>query len=301
MMTAGRRSRVAHRRHRSSSSSPSSCTSSPSRSSRQRATPGRRRHGDAGRRSPAALVLSWSLMLSQAMESVTRAFYARSDLDLILSSPVSARRVFAVRIGPHAGLVVVMAVLLAAPFINMLAYRAAAALACRLWRGRRDRRVARRRRGRAHRRAVSQHRAKAHAADAQVVAAIIGAAFVIGLQVAAILSYGTLSRARAAIATCGARARARSSSVVWWPARAVLGDLTRARRRARRQRRCCSPRRSSSSPAASATTPSPPPASPATAVRQRRGSGFRRGSPAPRCAGRNGRCSAAIPGSLRRR
>src|SRR5262245_32709065 len=43
-------------------------------------------------------VLAWSLMMSQAMESVTRAFYARSDLDLILSSPVVAQRVFAVRI-----------------------------------------------------------------------------------------------------------------------------------------------------------------------------------------------------------
>src|SRR5262245_21728757 len=36
-------------------------------------------------------LLSWSLMLSQAMESVTRAFYSRSDLDLILSSPACAR------------------------------------------------------------------------------------------------------------------------------------------------------------------------------------------------------------------
>ena len=35
------------------------------------------------------LALSWSLMASQAMESVTRAFYSRSDLDLILSSPAS--------------------------------------------------------------------------------------------------------------------------------------------------------------------------------------------------------------------
>ena len=57
------------------------------------------RQSDAGRRSPAALLLSFSLMLSQAMESVTRAFYARSDLELILSSPVDARQVFAVRIG----------------------------------------------------------------------------------------------------------------------------------------------------------------------------------------------------------
>src|SRR5258708_17388280 len=44
-------------------------------------------------------LLSWSLMVSQAMESVTRAFYTRSDLDLILSSPTAARKLFAVRIG----------------------------------------------------------------------------------------------------------------------------------------------------------------------------------------------------------
>src|SRR5580704_2489098 len=41
-------------------------------------------------------LLAWALMVSQAMESVTRAFYSRSDLDLILSSPVAARKLFAV-------------------------------------------------------------------------------------------------------------------------------------------------------------------------------------------------------------
>src|ERR1035441_2638894 len=69
------------------------------------------------------LVLSWSLLLSQAMESVTRAFYARSDLDLILTSPVSARQVLAVRMSRIAGASVTIAVLLAAPFINVLAMR----------------------------------------------------------------------------------------------------------------------------------------------------------------------------------
>ena len=39
-----------------------------------------------------SLLLACSLMVSQAMESVTRAFYARSDLDLILTSPAAARR-----------------------------------------------------------------------------------------------------------------------------------------------------------------------------------------------------------------
>ena len=48
-------------------------------------------------------LLAWSLMVSQAMESVTRAFYARSDLDLILSSPAPVRKLFAVRIATMAG------------------------------------------------------------------------------------------------------------------------------------------------------------------------------------------------------
>ena len=63
---------------------------------------------------------------------------------------------------------------------------------------------------------------------AQIVAAVIGAAFVIGLQIAAIFSSGSLSRfARAAIGV-DAGARARHGSAFWWPARAVLGDLARA-------------------------------------------------------------------------
>jgi ABC-2 type transport system permease protein len=68
-----------------------------------------------------SLVLSWSLLLSQGMESVTRAFYSRSDLDLVLTSPASARKVFAVRTGRIAAASVAIAVLLAAPFINVLA------------------------------------------------------------------------------------------------------------------------------------------------------------------------------------
>jgi hypothetical protein len=48
----------------------------------------------------ATIVLAWALMLSQAIESVTRVFYARADLDLIMSSPVAlGQRVF----GAHRG------------------------------------------------------------------------------------------------------------------------------------------------------------------------------------------------------
>ena len=74
-------------------------------------------------------LLSWSLMLSQAMESVTRAFYTRSDLDLLLSSPIAAAKAFAVRIAAIAISVMSMSLLLAAPFINVLALRGGAALA----------------------------------------------------------------------------------------------------------------------------------------------------------------------------
>ncbi len=88
-------------------------------------------------------LLAWSLMMSQAMESVTRAFYARSDLDLILSSPVIAQRVFAVRIATIAASTMLMAVLIAAPFINVLVWRGARAgsppmASC--WRSERSRR-----------------------------------------------------------------------------------------------------------------------------------------------------------------
>ncbi len=163
-------------------------------------------------------------MLSQAMESVTRAFYARADLDLILSSPVSARRLFAVRIAAMALAIALMGTFLAAPFIDVLAALGgwrwlgaygvvgamgitAAALAVALTV--------------ALFRTIGPRRTRL---IAQIVAAVIGAAFVIGLQVAAILSYGTLSRiAILQSATVVAHAPD-GGSILWWPARAALGD-----------------------------------------------------------------------------
>jgi ABC-2 type transport system permease protein len=170
------------------------------------------------------MVLSFSLLLSQSLESVTRAFYARFDLDLILSSPVLARRVFIVRIAIVALSLAAMAAMLAAPFIDVLLLRdgwrwlgayavvaamGAAAAACavavtvalfRTIGPRRTRLVA------------------------QIVAAVIGAAFVIVLQAAAIMSYGTMSRL-AVLQSDEVVARApEAGSLVWWPARAVLGD-----------------------------------------------------------------------------
>jgi ABC-2 type transport system permease protein len=172
----------------------------------------------------ASLLLSWLLMISQAMESMTRAFYARADLDLILASPVAAERLFAVRIGTVALSVAGMALPLAGPFIDMLVWRGgahwlgaygiipamgatAAALAVlataalfRLIGPKRTRFIA------------------------QIIAAVIGAAFVIGLQVAAILSYGTLSQGSVLQSDAFTALLPAADSVVWWPARAVLGD-----------------------------------------------------------------------------
>jgi ABC-2 type transport system permease protein len=170
-------------------------------------------------------LLSWSLTLSQAMEMVTRAFYARADLDLVLSSPVSARKVFAVRIGAIAFSTTALAVPLAAPFINALAYSggarwlgaygvviamgmAAAALAMaltmalfRLLGPRRTRLVA------------------------QIIAAVVGAFFVIGVQALAILSTNTLSRIAALQSNTLKAIAPGDLSPFWWPARAIMGDI----------------------------------------------------------------------------
>jgi ABC-2 type transport system permease protein len=174
----------------------------------------------------ATLLLSWLLMVSQAMESMTRAFYARADLDLILASPVAAQELFAVRIATVALSVAAMALPLAGPFIDMLIVRggwrwlgaygvviamgaAAGALAVALTV--------------ALFRAIGPRRTRL---VAQIVAAVIGAAFVIGLQVAAILSYGTLSRSDVLQSKTLQILAPDVGSFIWWPARAVLGDWT---------------------------------------------------------------------------
>jgi ABC-2 type transport system permease protein len=171
-------------------------------------------------------LMSWSLMLSQAMESVTRILYARADLDLILSSPVDQRRVFCVRIGVVAISVTAMALLLAAPFINVLALwggrhwlaaygvvlamgAAAAGLAVAFTAG--------------LFRTIGPRRTRLMA---QILAAVVGAAFVIGIQAAAILSYGTLSRFAVLQSQAVVAHAPEAGSLIFWPARAILGDLT---------------------------------------------------------------------------
>lgn len=172
----------------------------------------------------ASVFLAWALMLSQAMESVTRVFYARADLDLIMSSPVPLATIFSVRIAALALSVTLMALLFATPFVDVLvigggirwfaaygvvvaiglsASAAAIALTVALFRLF----------GPARTRLV-----------AQIVSAVTGAGFVIALQIAAILSYGTLSRFAVLTSDAAARFAPEPDSLLWLPARAMLGD-----------------------------------------------------------------------------
>jgi ABC-2 type transport system permease protein len=172
----------------------------------------------------ATIALAWALMLSQAIESVTRVFYARADLDLIMSSPVKLANVFSIRIAAIALTVTGMALLFSTPFIDVLVIgggarwlsafgvviaigmsAAAVAIALTL--------ILFRLIGPSRTRLV-----------AQILAAVVGAGFVIALQVAAILSYGTLSRFAVLTSEATAGYAPDLNSILWWPARAALGD-----------------------------------------------------------------------------
>jgi ABC-2 type transport system permease protein len=168
--------------------------------------------------------LAWALMLSQAIESVTRVFYARADLDLIMSSPTRLANIFSIRIASIALTVTFMALLLSTPFVDVLAMSGgvrwfaafgvvaavglsaaafAVAITILLFR------------------LIGPARTRLMA---QILAAVIGAGFVIALQVAAILSYGTLSRFAVLTSDAAAGFAPDPDSLVWWPARAILGD-----------------------------------------------------------------------------
>jgi ABC-2 type transport system permease protein len=171
-----------------------------------------------------ALALYASLMLSQALEAVTRAFFARGDLDLVLSSPAASTRLFAVRIAALTGSVAAMALLLAGPAIDVLAvlggahwlaaYGVMAALAMAAV-------------------AISAVTTmllfaaigpKRTRLVAQIIAAIVGASFVIGVQFLAILSVGTMSRIDLLSSDIVVNHMPADGSVVWLPAYAAAGN-----------------------------------------------------------------------------
>ncbi|KKC37351.1 permease [Devosia epidermidihirudinis] len=170
-------------------------------------------------------LLFWTVMLSQALESVTRVYYARSDLDLILSSPASSQRLFAVRTGSVALSTIVLTGLLASPLINVLAVfdspkwltaygvlialgalstAIAVAITMALFR------------------VVGPKRTRL---IAQIVAAVVGAGFIIGIQAAAILYYGSFSRFSVFQSADVIAAAPAIGNALWLPAEAAMGDI----------------------------------------------------------------------------
>lgn len=171
------------------------------------------------------ILLSGSAILSQAMESVTRTFYTRSDLELIMSSPAHVQRLFAVRVGAIVLSVGAMSIVFVGPFINVLVWQSgvqwlgaygvmvsvaflATALAIALTVFLFD--------------VIGPKRTRL---VAQITAAVIGGLFAIGLQMAAMFSTGTMSRFAFLQSETVLAYAPVADSVLWWPARAVMGDV----------------------------------------------------------------------------
>ncbi|MEM8749581.1 MAG: permease [Pseudomonadota bacterium] len=172
-----------------------------------------------------ALVMLFSLMFSQAIESVTRAYYARSDLDLILSSPAPSHRLFQVRTLVLCAQTVSLSMLISSPVINVLAFLDGAhwlaaygvlvalgvlatclaiGLTLLLFRW------------------VGTQRTRLFA---QIMAAVVGAGFVIALQVIGILLGQGYSRFSLFVSDDTVAAMPDISSMVWLPASAVMGQI----------------------------------------------------------------------------
>ena len=171
-----------------------------------------------------SLLLTFFLLLSQGLEHVTRLFYGRGDLDLFRSSPAPLRRLFVIRVLSIAVSSTMTSMVVALPAINVLALlgglRWFAALGV----------------------AVAIAVATAGVAlvlaallfdtlgpkrtrfAAQVASAIVGSAFIIGVQAAAILSIGTLSPRDFFDSDLVLSHMPPPDSVLWIPARAMLGS-----------------------------------------------------------------------------
>jgi ABC-2 type transport system permease protein len=172
-----------------------------------------------------AAFFSWTLMLAQALESVTRVVYGRGDLDLVASSPAPLSHLIALRAVVAAFSTTLMSAIIVGPFVDAMAIRggfgwlggyavlagmgaAAASFAILVtaglfaWLGP------------ARTRTVSQ-----------IVAAVIGAGFVIGAQAIGIMVYGEMGRFAVLRSEAVAAAAPGPDSLLWWPARAATGEL----------------------------------------------------------------------------
>jgi ABC-2 type transport system permease protein len=171
------------------------------------------------------ITLSFFLLLSQALERVTRLFYGQGDVDLIASSPVPLRLFYLLRIITTAGTTLTMSVFVLAPFIDVLAVKGgahwlsgfalaiaggmtAAGLGLILTAALFDTLGPRRTR-----------------IGSQIISAVIGSAFVIGIQAAAIMSIGSMSQQQFFDSSLLRSYAPAADSWLWLPARAALGDI----------------------------------------------------------------------------
>ncbi|RUT34837.1 permease [Arsenicitalea aurantiaca] len=169
-------------------------------------------------------LLFFTVTLAQSLEAVTRVYYGRADLDLYLSSPASPATLFIVRTGAVALQSAALSCLLASPVVNVLVLRdglhwlaaypvlvglAMVSVAISILvtlvlfatvGARRTRLVA------------------------QIVAAIVGAGFAIGVQAAAIAGSGTFSRLALLTDPAFAAGAPGAESLLFFPARAAMGD-----------------------------------------------------------------------------
>lgn len=167
-----------------------------------------------------------SVMTSQSLESVTRSYYGRADLELILSSPASSKKLFAVRAFGIALVSMVLSCVLASPIINLLilydSYRWISAYVVLVCIGSTAASFAIfitlflfRFIGPKRTRLVSQ-----------IVAAIVGAGFIIGLQLIGILYYNKYAGLNIFKEELFFNAAPSINSWLWIPAKAALGDIS---------------------------------------------------------------------------
>lgn len=171
------------------------------------------------------IAAAFMMILSQAIEYITRVFYARADLDLILSSPASARNLFSVRIVSVALVTFAMTAFMTAPLINsaavlngaqwLLAYivvAASAAFATAV--------------GVVVSVALFEFLGPKKARlISQIVAAVVGASLLIGMQVVAIIAYGNYSRWSVLTSDAVANMAPYAGHIIWAPAQAASGNV----------------------------------------------------------------------------
>src|SRR4051794_35219144 len=69
----------------------------------------------------ASIVLGWACVLSQSFERATKVFYARGDLELIMSSLYALTTVMSLRMAAVALTMIALALVMVLPFVNVLA------------------------------------------------------------------------------------------------------------------------------------------------------------------------------------